>query len=579
MRTAATANPVPVQIGWRRWAALGLLGFAAVLVAGRAFHLEVIQRDFLTHEGNKRYVRTVTLPAFRGAIRDRRGEPLALSAPVDSIWAVPADLLAAPPYVDAVARLLDERPSELRAYLKARADEDRKFVYLQRQMDPDKAARVMALKAPGVFSQREYRRFYPAGEVAAHVVGFCDIDGKGQAGMELAEDDLLRGIPGSRRVIRDRTGRVVEDSDDYQEAQPGKDVDLTIDLHLQYVAYRELKAAVEAHKAKGGMIVVADPDTGQILAMASQPGFNPNRIDDRDEAAVRNRAVTDAFEPGSSIKPLLIAQAFEMGKFRPDSHVDTGAGWFRLGSATIHDTHANGDIDIGQLLSKSSNIGAAKVGLALGAQAVWSGYRKFGIGEPVYAGFPGQGASTLRPYSQWGDIATATASYGYGVSVTALHLVRAYSALANDGLMPTMSILRDAAKVPPQRVVPAKIAREVRQLLEGVVTADGTAEEAAIPGYRVAGKTGTVRIAANGSYAQHEYYAVFIGMVPAEHPRLVGMVMIDDPQGSDYYGGLVAAPVFSKVMREGLRLLQVPPDEPTPNGSTETLALGAVPPA
>ncbi len=573
MRTANASTNAVLQVpaAWRRWAAFGLLGAGALAVAGRAFDLQVVQRDFLTHEGDKRHVRTVDLPGFRGAIRDRRGEPLALSAPVDSIWAVPSDLLDAPQYLDAVARLLGNKPSELRSSLQQR--EDRQFVYLRRQIDPDQANRILALKAPGVFSQREYRRYYPAGEVAAHVVGFCDIDGKGQEGIESAQDAALRGLAGSRRVIRDRTGRVVEDTNDYKPAQPGKDVNLTIDLHLQYIAYRELKAAVEAHGAKGGMIVVADPRSGEILALASQPGYNPNRPDDRDSDGLRDRAVTDAFEPGSTIKPLLIAQAFELGKWRPDSRVDTGPGWFKVGTLTVHDIHPNGNIDLAQLLSKSSNVGAAKVGLSLGAQAVWAGYQKFGVGEPVAAGLPGEAGSVLRPYSQWGDIATATASYGYGVSVSALHLVRSYCALADDGLMPSLSIVRNATHIPPQRVVSAQTASDVRQLLEGVVAPDGTALRAAIPGYRVAGKTGTVRKAAGGAYAHNEYISVFIGMVPADHPRLVGMVMIDDPRGTDYYGGLVAAPVFSNVMREGLRLLRVPPDVPAPASAPQSVAL------
>jgi cell division protein FtsI (penicillin-binding protein 3) len=570
LRPAITLSPLETD-GWRRWAAALLLGLLAVAVVARAVNLQVWQRDFLTREGDKRHFRTVALPAFRGAIRDRRGEPLALSAPVDSIWADPSDLLTSPPHVAALARLLGYTPRELDKFLRARTD--RQFVYLKRQIDPDEAARILSLKAPGVSAQREYRRYYPAGEVAAQVVGFCDIDGKGQEGIERMQDSVLRGIPGSRRVIRDNTGRIVEDTNDYVEAQPGHDVTLTLDLHLQYIAYRELKAAVEAHHAHGGMIVVADPTTGEILAMASQPGYNPNRPNDRDSEGMRNSAVVDAFEPGSTIKPLLIAQALELGKWKPDSHVDTGPGWFRVGSATIHDTHPNGYIDLAHLLSKSSNIGAAKVGLSLGAQAVWAGYQKFGIGEPVNAGLPGEATSVLRPYREWGEIATATASYGYGISVNALHLIRAYSALADDGLMPALSIVRSATHIPPQRVVSAQTAREVRELLEGVVAPDGTAQRAAVPGYRVAGKTGTVRKAAGGSYAPHQYLSVFIGMAPAEHPRLVAMVMIDSPQGTDYYGGLVAAPVFSNVMRDGLRLLQVPPDLPLPAPAVETAAL------
>jgi cell division protein FtsI (penicillin-binding protein 3) len=546
---------------WRRYVAAGLLALGAVAVAWRAFDLQVVKRDFLTREGDKRHLRTIELPAFRGAIRDRRGEPLALSAPTDSIWVIPGDLLEAPDYVDAIGRLLGYKSGVLTRFLSER--QDRQFLYLRRQMDPDEAARVIALKAPGVFAKREYRRYYPAGEVTSHVVGFCNIDGEGQEGIEAAQNKLLEGVAGSRQVVRDRAGRVVEDTEDFKEAQPGQDINLTIDLHLQYIAYRELKAAVAKYNAKGGIIVIADPQSGEILAMADQPGYNPNRPDDRDSAGLRNRAVTDSFEPGSTIKPLLVSQAFELNKFRPDSRVDTGPGYFKVGGWTIHDTHPHGDIDIAHVLSFSSNVGAAKIGLAMGAEAVHSGLQRFGIGEPVNLGLPGEAASTLRAVREWGEVATASASYGYGVSVNALHLIRAYSALAQDGLMPNLRIVDGGALVPPQRVISARTASQVRHLLEGVVAPDGTALKAAIPGYRVAGKTGTARKAAGGGYANREYLSVFIGMVPAEHPRLVGLVMIDDPQGGDYYGGLVAAPVFSTVMQAGLRLMQIPPDDAT----------------
>lgn len=572
---------MPVLAGshWRRGMALGLLALGAAAVVGRAFHLQIVERDFLTHEGDLRHIRTIELPGLRGAILDRRGEPLALSAPTDSVWVdVPELLGKGPQYVEPIGRLLGQKPGALMSFLKDRAD--RQFLYLRRQMDPDEAARVMALKAPGVSVKREYRRYYPAGEVAAHVVGFCDIDGRGQEGIEATQNATLGGVPGSWRVIRDKDGRVVENADDIKEAKPGANIKLTVDLHLQYVAYRELKAAVAKNNAKGGMIVVADPRTGDILALADQPGYNPNRPDDRDSDGLRNRAVTDSFEPGSTIKPLLVAQAFEQHKLRPDTRIDTGPGYMKVGNWTIHDTHPHGDIDIAHVLSLSSNVGAAKIGLAIGAESVYNGYRLFGIGEPVKLGLPGEAASTLRSYREWGEVATASASYGYGVSVNALHLIRAYSALAQDGLMPNLRIVQDQPVVPPQRVVSAATASQVRHLLEGVVAPDGTALKAAVPGYRVAGKTGTARKAAGGGYADREYLSVFVGMVPAEHPRLVGLVMIDDPRSGEYYGGLVAAPVFSAVMQAGLRLLQIPPDDPVQpltSSPNQNLALTAVP--
>ncbi|MDB5976043.1 MAG: penicillin-binding protein 2 [Nevskia sp.] len=543
---------------WRRQAALGLMAVFAVAVLGRAFYLQVVENDFLTREGNRRQVRTVALQANRGAVRDRNGEPLALSAPVDSIWVVPSDLLDAPPYVVAMSKLLGVSSRELEGFLRGRSD--RQFVYLKRQIDPDEAKRFMALGAPGVFSQREYRRYYPAGEVAAHVVGFCDIDGKGQEGIEAAQDAAMRGTPGSRRVIRDRAGHVIEDTDDYTQAQPGQDVNLTLDLRLQYLAYRELKSAVESNQAKGGLIVVADARSGDILALASQPGYNPNRADDRDSTGLRNRAVVDSFEPGSTIKPLLISQALETRAIPADIHIDTGPGYFKVGALTVHDVHPEGEIDLALLLAKSSNVGAAKVGLIMGPESVWTGYQKFGIGEPVGSGLPGEASGVLRKYNDWGQIATATASYGYGLTVNALQLVRAYTGIANDGLMPQLSILHRDHEIPAQRVISAQTARTVRQLLEGVVNKGGSAVRGMVAGYRVAGKTGTVRKNANGSYIEGHHQAVFIGMLPAEHPRLVSLVMIDDPSGDDYYGGAVSAPVFARVMAGAARLLQIPPD-------------------
>lgn len=569
--SAAAMRSKPETPGvWRRRAALGFMASFALAVFGRAFYLQVVDKDFLNREGDRRHIRTVTLPGHRGAIRDRFGEPLALSAPVDSIWVLPSELLAAPEYLAAMANLLSLKPRELEKYLRAR--DDKQFVYLKRQIDPDEAARFMALKAPGVFAQREYRRFYPAAEVAAHVVGFTDIDGRGQEGIEVAQDANLRGVAGSRRVIRDRAGHVVEDTDDIKEAQPGADVDLTLDLRLQYLAYRELKTAVEDNHARGGLIVVADPATGDILAIASQPGYNPNRPDDRELSSLRNRAVNDSFEPGSTVKSLLIAQALETRAINTGYHVDTGPGYFKVGTMTVRDEHVTGDIDLAKLLSRSSNVGAAKVGLAMGAESVWAGYQKFGIGEPVGSGLPGEAGTVLRPAGKWGAIETATASFGYGLTVNALQLVRAYCALANDGLMPALSVIKRDSPIPPQRTVSAQTARSMRQLLEGVIAPGGTAVKAAIPGYRVAGKTGTVKKNANGGYLEGSHQSVFIGMMPAEHPRLVGLVMIDEPKAGAYFGGDVSAPVFSRVLGGAARLLQIQPDElPPPLPKTDVV--------
>lgn len=549
----------PVAI-WRRLLVLSVLAVGAVGVTARAFHLQVIERDYLTQKGTERQVRTVTLQGHRAAIRDRRGEPLALSAPVDSLWCVPSALLASPEHLAAVAKVLRQQPATLMRFLQERAK--RQFVYIERGLPPDEARRVLALKAPGVFSTREYRRYYPAGEVAGQVVGFADVDGRGQEGMELAHDDSLRGKDGSRRVIRDARGRIVEDTTDAVPAHPGEDLYLSMDLRLQYLAYRELKQAVREHKAKGGLVVVADAQTGEILAVASQPGYNPNKPEDRKPGRMRNRAIVDSFEPGSTVKPLLVAQALEMGAVVPGTRIDTGDGWMQVARLTVRDIHALGTADIGLILAKSSNVGAAKLGIQIGAENIWQGYQKFGLGDRVASGFPGETAPLLRPPSQWGQIATATASYGYGLSVNALHLVRAYAALANDGLMPQLKLVSDGRQAPPQRAVSAQTARQVRHMLELVTAQGGTGTRANIPGYHVAGKTGTVRkVAATGGYDAKRHQSVFIGMVPARNPRLIGLVMIDEPATGDYYGGVVSAPVFSTVLQGALRLLQIAPDE------------------
>jgi cell division protein FtsI (penicillin-binding protein 3) len=552
-------NPGVREVGrWRLGAVLGVLALGAGIVLARAVELQVVQGDFLTAEGNKRALRTVTVPAHRGAIRDRRGEPLALSAPVESLWVIPGELLEAQEYLPALSKLLGFAPGELKKFLKERRE--RHFVYLRRHMNPDEARRVLSLKAPGVFGQREYRRYYPAGEVAGHVVGFTNVDAVGQEGMEAAQDAALRGKAGARRVVRDRSGRVVEEREDYETAQPGADLTLSLDLQMQYVAYRELKGAVRDHRARGGLIVVADARTGEILAMANQPGYNPNRPEDRDSRGLRNRAVTDLFEPGSTVKPLLVATALELGRYRPDSRIDTGPGFFKVGNLTVRDKHPNGVVSLARLLARSSNVGAAHMGLNLGAEAVWGGYQKFGLGDPVGSGYPGEATGVFRNHDDWGQIATATASYGYGLSVNALQLVRSYCALANDGLLPALRLVRRGDAVPPQRAVSARVAQQVRRLLEDVMVGEGTGVQASVAGYRVSGKTGTVRKPVAGGYAEDRHQSVFIGMVPAEQPRLVGLVMIDEPGNELYYGGQVAGPVFSRVMQAAVRQLQLAPD-------------------
>ena len=561
-RAARRQSPAkPEAVGaWRRHLVLGVLGLSALRVAGRAFQLQVIDRDYLTRKGAERQVRTVALPGHRAAIRDRRGEPLALSAPVDSLWCVPSELLGAPEHMEALAKVLGQSRTDLDTFLKARAQ--RQFVYLERGMPPDEARRALAIKAPGVFSIREYRRYYPAGEVTGQLVGFTNVDGQGQEGMEMAYDETLSGTAGSRRVIRDARGRIVEDTDEAVDAQPGQELRLSIDLRLQYLAYRELKGAVARHQAKGGLLLVADARNGEILAMASQPGFNPNKLAERRPELMRNRPIVDTFEPGSVVKPLLVAQAIETGVLDPNAHIETGDGWMMVKRLTVQDVHALGTANVTDILAHSSNVGAAKIGLKMGPESVWQGYQRFGFGERVAVNFPGEASPVLRHYMRWGEIATATASYGYGLSLNAMHLVRAYAGLANDGMMPQLKLTAQGNPGELRRAIGPATARRVRHMLESVTADGGTGSQAAIPGYRVAGKTGTVRkVAKTGGYAENRHQSVFIGMVPADRPRLVGLVMIDEPRKGGYYGGVVAAPVFSSVLQGALRLLQIAPDD------------------
>lgn len=550
---------------WRARLVLAVFGAFAVVLCVRAFDLQVLDREFLVEEGAKRHLRTLEVPAGRGAIRDRRGEPLALSAPTESVWAVPSALLEAPDRIAPLARRLDLDAGELRARLAEYRG--RKFLYLRRQLSPAQARRVMELEAPGVFLQREYRRYYPAGEAAAQLVGLTDIDGRGQEGLELALDESLHGEAGSRRVIKDRVGRVVEDLAEFAPPQAGRDIRLTVDLRLQYLAYRELKAAVVGNGAEAGVVVMLDPATGDVLALASYPSFNPNSRASIPAAGLRNRAVTDIFEPGSTIKPLLVARALDSGAYSTGSVIDTEGGDYRIGRLTVHDFRDYGDVDLARLLAKSSNVGAAKIGLRLGPEIVWDAYRDFGLGGMTGVEFPGERYGVLRDFYQWGEIATATAAYGYGVSVTALQLARAYAALAADGRLRVLRLAagdgRGGVMSPADsRAASAGAARTVRGLLRGVVAPEGTASRAAVPGYHVAGKTGTVRKVAADGYARDRHQALFVGMAPADAPRLVTLVMIDEPRGDIYYGGAVAAPVFARIMRDALRMLRVPPDAP-----------------
>lgn len=576
-----SSTPQPVG-AWRRWFVLSLLGLGAIAVLSRAFYLQVMTREFLVTEGDKRHIRTLHVAGLRGAVLDRNGNALARSAPVDSLWAVPEDLLTptAEPYRVALAEMLGKKPKVLEQFLRTQAAADKRFVYLLKNQNPDVVARILKLKAPGVFAERSYSRYYPSGEVVGQVVGFCGLEGHGLEGLEKALDETLTGEPGFRRVIRSRDGKVVEDTGTEKTARPGKDLKLTLDLRLQYLAYRELAAAVARNKAQGGMIVIAEVKTGDILAIAALPAYNPNNPEDR-KTGLRNRAITDRLEPGSTIKPLMVAQALETGTFKPQSLIDTGPGHMQIGSWTVRDIHAEGVVDLPKLLAKSSNVGAAMMGLKMGPQALWTGYRNFGIGEPIALGFPGEVTGVLHAPNKWRESDIAAAAYGYGVSMSALHLVRAYAALGNAGRMPQLSLVHRDTLPESRRAISSTSANAVLEMMRGVVSLDGTGIKAAVPGYSVAGKTGTVRkLKVTGGYEDRRHWSAFVGLIPANDPQLVGLVFVDEPTQGGYYGGLVAAPVFSAVMGGAARLLQIPQDLPlTDDAQTVQMPLSKEPAA
>lgn len=544
---------------WRLGLVAGLLATAALGLLGRAVYLQVVHKDYLREQGDDRYLRVMEVPAYRGMIVDRNGEPLAVSSPVDSVWAEPAKLLEQRRRLPELAARLGLKTAALEELLEQRAGKE--FVYLRRHLEPDAAQRVMALNIPGVQLLREYRRYYPAAEVTAHLLGFTDIDDAGQEGLELAYENWLRAIPGGKRVIKDRLGNAVEDVESVTPRQPGKTLALSIDRRIQYLAYRSLKAAVLEHKASAASAVVLDVATGEILAMVNQPAVNPNDRRRLDPARLRNRAVTDLFEPGSTLKPFSVAMGLESGAYTPTTRVDTKPGYLRVGRHTVRDVHNYGLLDVSRVITKSSNVGVSKIALSLPPEHLWNLYSKLGFGEASGAGLVGEQAGHLSHYSGWSQFEYATHAFGYGVSVNALQLARAYAVLAADGVRRPLSLLRrDQPPIEGERVLSAATARQVRAMMETVVSAEGTALKAAVPGYRVAGKTGTVHKIVNGRYAKDRYYSVFAGLAPVDRPRLVMVVVVDDPKGKAYYGGQVAAPVFSRVMNGALRLLNVPPD-------------------
>jgi cell division protein FtsI (penicillin-binding protein 3) len=545
-------NVAPVS---RLYAFLLLFALCSVALVARAVNLQIMDTEFLQEQGEARFLREVTVPTRRGNILDRNGEPLAVSTPVDSVWVNPREILQTPEDITPLAAVIGVDAEEVERRLSQRSS--REFVWMRRRLHPDVAAKIESLKLHGVFLQKEYRRFYPAGEVTSHVIGFTNIDDVGQEGLELAYNDWLQGKPGLKRVIRDRLGRTVENVEMLREAVPGQDLALTIDRRLQYLAYRELKRTVLEHGARSGSVVLLDISSGEILAMVNQPSYNPNQPD-FDSGGLRNRALTDVFEPGSMMKPFAIASALESGKFTPTTPVDTTPGWIRISGYTIKDHRNYGPIDITKIITKSSNVGVTKVALQLEPEHMWNTYDRFGFGDVTGTGFPGESAGVLRNYRRWRKVEQATLAYGYGLSVTTLQLAEAFAALADDGRLRRPSLIQGATN-PAISVLDPVIARQVAVMLETVTGPEGTARAARVENYRVSGKTGTSRKASASGYAAR-YIASFAGFAPSSDPRLVCIVMINDPTAGKFYGGQVAAPLFSTVMSGALRLMDIPPD-------------------
>ncbi|MDP1659269.1 MAG: penicillin-binding protein 2 [Methylotenera sp.] len=559
--------PVVVKLpAWRRRVLLVsvLLGFAALL--GRGIYLQGIHKKFVQDKGDARYSRNLVLTSQRGKITDRHGELLAISTPVESVWASPPDVEINADQTRKIADLLNLKVDEVKKKL---ANSEREFVYLKRRISPELAAKVMKLGIPGIDLQREYKRYYPAGDVTAHMVGFTGPGDKGAGdrgleGFELQKNSSLSGVDGGRRVIKDRSGRIVEDLQAVKVPQDGRDVALSIDLRIQYLAHRELVKAVEANKAAAGAVVVLDAKSGEVLAIVNVPTYNPNNPVNI-KGKTRNRAIVDTFEPGSTLKSVTAAAALESGKYTPETKIQTSPGSFSIGPATIHDSHPQGILTVAQVIQKSSNVGASKIALTLDRQFMWNIYNELGLGHVEGVGFPGEASGRLRPYKTWRPIEQATMSFGHGISVTLLQLARLYTVFANEGELRPVSLIKINEMPIGQQVFSAATANHVKDMLELVVQPGGTAVKAQVLGYRVGGKTGTAHKLGDHGYVADKYVASFVGLAPASDPRFIIAVMIDEPSNGVYYGGTVAAPVFSAIMADTLRLFAVPQDAPNNN--------------
>tara|TARA_B110000003_G_scaffold107022_1_gene109385 strand:- start:5744 stop:7417 length:1674 start_codon:yes stop_codon:yes gene_type:complete len=527
-----------------------------VTLCARVIVLNVVDNDFLQDQGDARTIRIKRINAHRGMIQDRRGKPLAISSPVVSLWAKPKELLKADASIDELAQKLEVPTHEFRA--KIERNKGKGFIYLRRHLPPAVADEILALKTKGVYSEREYHRYYPGGEVTAHLVGFTDIDDRGQEGIELSFDEWLKGTPGKKKVLQNRYGDIVRDIMPVSEAQPGKNLELSVDLRIQYLAYRELKSAISYFNAKAGSVVILDVQTGEILALVNQPSFNPNNRTNLDLSAVRNRAVTDIFEPGSTVKPFTVAVALESGEYTKNSVVDTHPGFIKVGAKTIPDPANYGELDLGGIIEKSSQVGITKLALSLDEYEIWNMFSSVGFGESTGIGVLGESSGFLPSHRRWKDIERATFAYGYGLQVTPVQLAASYLTIASGGIKRPLSLV-GRSPVDDQRVMSRAVAADLIKMLQRVAES-GTGSKASMEAYSVAGKTGTARKVGKAGYDDTRHIAFFAGMTPAESPRLVGIVMIDEPKGDQYGGGAIAAPVFSRVMAGALRLLNVTPN-------------------
>ena len=550
----------------RRASVMGCFLLVALVLIGHAVNLQLTKRDFLQSHGDARSLRVIKTEAHRGMITDRNGEPMAISTPVNSVWANPKILIEHQDRWAELAKILELPKADLAMRLQPRTPKT--FVYLRRQITPDIASAVTAAAIPGVNLTNEYRRYYPAGEVAANMLGFTNVDDLGQEGIELAFDATLRGTPGLDRVVQDRLGRVVEHVERVRPVAPGQDLALSIDRRLQYFAYRELKKAVTQRNAAGGLMVILDAQTGEVLAMVNQPSYNPNNRGQFRGENFRNRTVTDLFEPGSTIKPFTVAAGLESGLFKPTTMINCQAERFR--GHPVKDVHPYGMLSVAGILQKSSNVGVTKIALAIEPEQFWNVLNRAGFGQSSGIEFPGEIPGRLEPYRNWRGTDVVSLSYGYFTNITAIELARAYGVFASAGLLRPVTILKQDQPVPGERVMTEATALAVREMLQAVTEVGGTAKAAAVEGYLVAGKTGTVKKNNDTGYTEKSYRSIFVGFMPASAPRLIGVVVIDDPQSTEYYGGLVAAPVFASVMHEAARLFNLTPDRALAEGSDGT---------